>query len=69
MIKSGITWSFSKLSAQIPMMKPNRLNVTAVSTRNESIQKGCSMCSGTNTAAVARMMKPNITDFVAAAPT
>ena len=60
--------SFSNPSAQIPMMKPNRLNVTAVSTRNSSIQNGCSMCSGTNSDAVARMIRPRITDLVAAAP-
>ena len=41
MISSGMTCSFSKPSAQMPMMKPNRLKVTAVSTRNASIQTGC----------------------------
>ena len=37
----GIICSFSKPSAQMPMMKPNRLKVTAVSTRNVSIHQGC----------------------------
>ena len=41
MMSSGITCSFSKPSAQMPMMKPNRLKVTAVSTRNASIHTGC----------------------------
>ena len=61
--------SFSKLVAQMPMMKPKRLNVTEVSTRNRSIQNGCAMRSGTKSAAVARMISPRMTDFVAAAPT
>ena len=43
-----MTCSFSKPSAQIPMMKPNRLKVTAVSTRNATIHSGCSIRSGTN---------------------
>jgi len=37
---NGFRWSFSKPSAQIPMMKPNRLKATAVSTRNVSIHSG-----------------------------
>jgi hypothetical protein len=41
----------------MPMMKPNRLKVTAVSTRKVSIHQGCRMCSGTNSAAVARMIR------------
>jgi hypothetical protein len=53
----------------MPMMKPNRLKVTAVSTRKNSIQKGCAILSGTNSAAVARMIRPRMIDFVAAAPT
>ena len=65
----GISCSFSKPSAQMPMMKPNRLNVTAVRIRKSSIQTGWAMCSGTKALAVARMMRLTITDFVAAAPT
>ncbi len=53
----------------MPITKPNRLNVTAVSSRNAIIHSGWSMCSGTMNAAVARMMSPSKTDFVAAAPT
>ena len=63
-IRSGTTCSFSKPSAQMPMMKPIRLKVTEVSTRKSSIQNGCATCSGTNRPAVARMI-----DLVAAAPT
>ena len=64
----GMACSFSKPSAQTPMMKPNRLNDTAISTRKASIQT-CAIWSGTNRFAVARMMTPSMTDFVAAAPT
>jgi hypothetical protein len=39
MINSGTSCSFSKLSAQMPMMKPNKLKVTAVSTRKSNIQR------------------------------
>ena len=53
----------------MPMMKPSRLKVTAVSTRNITIHSGCSIRIGTNSAAVARMMTPRISDLVAAAPT
>jgi hypothetical protein len=69
MIISGTTWSFVKSSAQSPMMKPNKLKVTAVSTRKPTIHTGCSISYGTKTRAVARMSAPIITDFVAAAPT
>ena len=31
-------------------MKPNRLKVTAVSSRNATIHTGCRMCSGTKNA-------------------
>ena len=50
MTSSGTICSFSKPSAQMPMMKPSRLKVTAVSTRNASIQTGCAIRSGTNSA-------------------
>ncbi|MNC85078.1 hypothetical protein D3C83_06540 [compost metagenome] len=69
MTRSGINCSFSNPSAQMPMMKPSRLNVTDVSTRKSSIHTGCSIRSGTIKAAVARMMRPSTTDLVAAAPT
>ena len=68
-ISSGISCSFSKPSAQMPMMKPNRLNVTAVSIRNSTIQNGCSTCSVTKKLAVAKMIRPSTIDLVAAAPT
>ena len=61
--------SFSKPSAQMPMMKPNRLKLAAVKNRNASIQSGCSIRSGTNSPAVARMTNPRMIDLVAAAPT
>jgi hypothetical protein len=48
MMSSGMICSFSKPSAQMPMMKPSRLKVTDVSTRKSSIQNGCAICSGTN---------------------
>ena len=69
MTSSGITCSFSKPSAQMPIRKPNRLNDTAVSTRKVSIQKGWAIWSGTKKPAVARMMRPRMIDLVAAAPT
>jgi hypothetical protein len=69
MMRSGTSCSFSNPSAQMPMMKPNSENDTQVSTRKSTMMKGCSMRSGTNSAAVARMIAPRISDFVAAAPT
>ena len=39
-MSSGTSCCFSKPSSQMPIMKPNRLQVTAVSTRNRIIQKG-----------------------------
>ena len=53
----------------MPMMKPIRLNVTAVRTRNSTITIGCAMWNGTNTLAVARMMSATMIDLLAAAPT
>ena len=61
--------SCSKFFAQMPMMKPNRLKAIEVSTRKAIIQNGWSMRTGTNSVAVARMMRPMTTDLVAAAPT
>ncbi|CFO05146.1 Uncharacterised protein [Bordetella pertussis] len=69
MIISGMICSFSKPSAQMPMMKPNRLKVTAVSTRKASIQTGWSIWNGTNRRAVASMISPSRMDLLAAAPT
>src|SRR5690606_40829025 len=46
--------SFSKPSAHIPRINPNRLKVIEVSTRNRSIQNGCSTWTGTNRFAVSR---------------
>jgi len=65
----GTTCSFWKLSAQTPMMKPNRLNVIDVSTRKPSIHKGCAIEYGTNRRAVTRIRMPSMIDLVAAAPT
>jgi hypothetical protein len=53
----------------MPMMKPSRLKVTAVSTRKTSMRNGCSIRKGTNSQDVARMIKPRMIDLVAAAPT
>ena len=50
------------------MMKPNRLNVTAVSARNSTIQNGCSMCSVTKKFDVEQDDQPMVKDLVAAAP-
>ena len=69
MISSGTSCSFSKLSAQMPRMKPSRLKLTAVSSRKAIIHSGCSMRSGTKKVAVARMIRLRITALVAAAPT
>ncbi|MNJ67733.1 hypothetical protein D3C77_639300 [compost metagenome] len=69
MIISGMICSFSKPSAHTPMMKPNRLNVTAVSTRKPSIQKGWATSNDTNSRAVASMISPRMMDLLAAAPT
>ena len=52
----------------MPMMKPNRLNVTAVSTRKPSIQNGCATPKDTNSRAVASMIRPSRMDLLAAAP-
>ena len=59
----------SQFLAQMPTMKPNRLKVTAVSSMKATIQSGCWIVIGTKNDAVARMMRPSTTDFVAAAPT
>ena len=64
-----MTCSRSKLSAQMPMMKPNRLNDTPVSARKVSIQIGWSIRTGTKHQEVARMIRPSRIDLVAAAPT
>jgi hypothetical protein len=58
MISAGTICSFWKLSAQTPMMKPNRLKVTAVSTRNSSITNGWAISNGTKSRAVARISRP-----------
>ena len=53
----------------MPITKPNRLNVTAVSSRKAIIQSGWCTSTGTKAVAVARMMRPRLIDLVAAAPT
>ena len=65
----GTICSFSNPSAQMPMMKPSRLKVAAVSTRNASIHSGWAIRNGTNRPDVARMISPRTIDLVAAAPT
>ena len=69
MISVGMMASFSQLSAHIPRINPNMLKVSAVMIRNNSIQNGCAIVIGTNRFAVANMIEPRISDFVAAAPT
>src|SRR5712692_688933 len=68
MTSSGTTCSRSKPSAQMPIRKPNRLKVAAVSSRKVSIQNGWAIRSGTNRLAVARMISPRMIDLVAGAP-
>ena len=41
-IRMGISCSFSKLSAHIPIIKPNKANVTEVNIKNIIIN-GCSI--------------------------
>ena len=65
----GIICSFSKLSAQSPIINPKRLNATQVRTRKLSIQKGCAIFKSTKRFAVTRMIVAKISDLVAAAPT
>ena len=48
----GISCNFSKLSAQKPIIKPNKLKVIAVRTRNKNITNGCAMVKSTNKLAV-----------------
>ena len=55
--------------AQIPITKPNRLKVVAVSNRKAIMKNGCRISTGTKAVAVARMMRPRLIDLVAAAPT
>ncbi len=69
MINMGMNCSCSKLLDQIPMMNPNRLNVKAVNNKNAIIHAGWRILIGTNSDAVARMIKPRTTDLVDAAPT
>ena len=61
--------AFLVLTASNPMMKPNRLKLTAVRTRKVTIQAGCAIWYGTHRRAVTRIRMPSITDLVAAAPT
>ena len=53
----------------VPMMKPNRQKVMAVSTSSASAQNGWASSKSTNSIEVKKMIKPRITDLVAAAPT
>ena len=69
MTSSGTICSCSKFLAQMPMMKPKRLKDMQVSSRKAIIQIGWSIWSGTKRPAVARMIRPIASDFVAAAPT
>ncbi|MNL57899.1 hypothetical protein D3C87_1814940 [compost metagenome] len=62
-------FSCSKFVAQMPMMKPNRLKLTAVSTKNRIIMNGWAMVISTKKEAVIRMIVPIISPLVAAAPT
>ncbi len=55
-ISAGTICSCSKPSAQMPMMKPNRLKLIEVSTRNAAIQTGWAIWYGTNSRAVSRMI-------------
>ena len=64
-----LTVSFSKLSAQKPIINPNKLNVTAVNIKKNIIINGCAIFKSTNIPAVAIITQPIINDFVAAAPT
>ena len=47
----------SKLFEAMPMMKPKRQKLVAISTRNAIIASGCWMCSGTKNDAVVRMIE------------
>lgn len=49
--------------------RANRLNVAAVRIKNETIQNGYAIETGTNKRAVARISNPRMADLVAAAPT
>ena len=51
-ISAGMIASCSKVLAQMPMMKPNRLNATEVSRRKTIIHNGCRICNGTNSVAL-----------------
>ena len=62
-------WSFSKLSAQNPIIKPKRLKVIAVSIKKNTITIGWAILKTTNIPAVAIITHPIIRDLVAAAPT
>ncbi|MOA21277.1 hypothetical protein D3C78_1417620 [compost metagenome] len=53
----------------MPMMNPNRLNDTAVSTKKKIIARGWAIERSTNSEAVRRMIVPIINPLVAAAPT
>ena len=68
-ISIGMNWICSKFCPQMPMMKPNRQKVTAISTRKVAIQNGWTIWIGTKKAAVPRMTSPSTIDLVAAAPT
>ena len=59
----------SKLSAQMPMIKPSKLKVIDVPSKKNSIQNGCAIRKGTNSVAVAKIIKPRKIDLTLAAPT
>ena len=60
MTKIGISCSFSKLSAQKPIINPNKLKVTAVNIKKKIIIKGCAILKSTNNPAVAIIINPII---------
>ena len=61
--------SFSQFCAQIPIINPKSENVTAVNIINTAIIKGYFMSWVTNKLDVRNIIKPNIVDLEAAAPT
>ena len=65
----GIKDSFSKLSAHIPIMKPNKLKLIAVRIKKNIIKIGWATVKFIKKEDVAIMRKPKMIDLLAVAPT
>ncbi len=68
-MNEGISWILWKSSAQIPIIKPNKLNVTLININKNNIHKGCRILISTKKDDVIKIISPTIIDLLAAAKT